>query len=196
MVQNVTYTVVLAIFRFPKRGHFGRTNMVFLIRFGSDRKSLRCYVYRHFSDFEVSKNAFLFVFARRRFWTFFWILIGKCASNSHTYAKWDPPLKSSSRKRIEKWDPELARKAIWGVLLVPDQGGLNVLKTRIRQSNVIFGGVWWERLGHSDFKCWNEGVTFRRFRKALFSFLLPKAFILALGMAAGVVLSFPLQDSH
>ena len=64
MVQNVTYTVVLAICRCPKRGHFGKTNVFFLIRFGLDRKSLRCYVYRHFSDFEVSKNAFLFVFLR------------------------------------------------------------------------------------------------------------------------------------
>ena len=90
---------VLAIFCFPKRGHFGKKNMAFLIRFGLDRKSLRCYVYRHFSDFEVSKNAFLFVFARRRFWTFFFILIGKCASNSHTYAKWDPPFKIELPKK-------------------------------------------------------------------------------------------------
>ena len=40
------------------------------------------------------------------------------------------------------------------------------------------------------------GCDFSAIRKALFSFLLPKAVILALGMAAGVVLSFPLQDSH
>ena len=58
-------------FSFSKRGHFGKENIAFLCRFGLDRKSLRCYVYKHFSNFEVSKNAFLFVFARRRFWTFF-----------------------------------------------------------------------------------------------------------------------------
>ena len=114
IVKNVTYTAVLAIFRFPKRGHFGRTNIVFFIRFGSDRKSLRCYVYRHFSDFEVSKNAFLFVFARRRFWTSFWILIGKCASNSHTYAKWDPPFKIELPKKGRTMRSRIGQKSDLG----------------------------------------------------------------------------------
>ena len=33
----------------------------------------------------------------------------------------------------------MARKPILGVLLVPDQGRLNVLKTHMRGSNVVFG---------------------------------------------------------
>ena len=155
MLQNAMYTLVLAIFCFPKRGHFGKKNMAFLIRFGLDRKSLRCYVYTHFSDFEVSKNTFLFVFARRRFWTFFFILIGKCASNSHTYAKWDPPFKIELPKKGRKMRSRSGQKTDFGGPFSVWSGGLNVLKTRIRPSNVVFGGVWWERLGHSDFKCWN-----------------------------------------
>ena len=155
IVQNATYTVVFAICCFPKRGHFGKKNIPFLIRFGLDRKSLRCYVYTHFNDFEVSQNACSFVFARRRFLTFFLFWLENVLITRIRMQNGTPPLKSSSRKRVEKWDPEVARKPILGVLLVPDQGGLNVLKTRIRSSNIVFGGVWWERLGHSDFKCWN-----------------------------------------
>ena len=128
IVHHATYTMVWAICCFPKRGHFGKKNIPFLFRFGFDRKSLRCYVYRHFGDFEVSKNVFLFVFARRRFWTFFlfWsenVLLTRTRMQNGT-----PPLKSSFRKRVEKWDPEVARKTILGVLLVPDQGAWMCLK--------------------------------------------------------------------
>ena len=155
IVQNATYTVVLAIFCFPKRGHFGKKNMAFLIRFGLDRKSLRCYVYTHFSDFEVSKNAFLFVFARRRFCTFFLFWLENVLITRTRMQNGTPPFKIELPKKDRKMRSRSGQKTDFGGPFSVWSGGLNVLKTRIRPSNVVFGGVWWERLGHSDFKCWN-----------------------------------------
>ena len=114
MVQTAMYTMVLAIFRFPKRWPSGTKNQAFFFRFGFDRKSLRPYVYKHFCDFELSKNAFLFVFARRPFWSFVRIRLGKCASNSHTYAKWDPPFKMELPKEGRELRSQSCQKRHFG----------------------------------------------------------------------------------
>ena len=94
-------------------------------------------------------------FCETSFLDVFFILIGKCAYNSHTYAKWDPPFKIELPKKDRKMRSRSGQKTDFGGPFSVWSGGLNVLKTRIRPSNVVVGGVWWERRGHSDFKCWN-----------------------------------------
>ena len=97
--SNVTYTMVSAIFEFRKKVHFGTQNDTFLIVFEVDRKSLRCFIYKRLSVFELSENIDLSCFPRCRFWTCFLFWGAEWAQNAYTSVNWDHPQKTHPPKK-------------------------------------------------------------------------------------------------